>query len=193
MTLNRQIKVIRRDSMNYELVYIVSSVVPETEHAKIQEEILANLSDIKAKIITPPYSLGRKRLAYIINGQKHGFYVAMDFELEEITGLKELDTHLKHNKNLLRHLVIKKDLISEQADKKKRENKLVIEKSASLVESSTTKESKTEDSKENLSEKKSDEKAGDPAAEGPERSREEVKVDLDDLDSKLDQILEKEQ
>ena len=68
-----------------------------------------------------------------------------------------------------------------------------IEKSASLVESSTTKESKTENSKENLSEKKSDEKAGDPAAEGPERSREEVKVDLDDLDSKLDQILEKDQ
>lgn len=160
--------------MYYELVYIVSSLVPETEHAKIQEEVLAYLGRTKAKIVTAPYSLGRKRLAYAIDGQKHGFYVAVEFELEEGSGLQDLDTDLKHNKNLLRHLVIKKSTVGKAAEetiekKAVKPVKVVVpeEKPASL------------DSAKQTEEKKED--------------KPEVKVDLKDLDSQLDQILEKDQ
>ena len=152
--------------MYYELVYIVSSVVPETEHAKIQEEVLAYLGRTKAKIVTAPYSLGRKRLAYAIDGQKHGFYVAVEFELEDGSGLKDLDTDLKHNKNLLRHLVIKKSTGGKPAEE--------------VSEKKVAKPAKVDVSEEKPAEEKKEDKP-------------EVKVDLKDLDSQLDQILEKDQ
>ena len=157
--------------MNYELVYIVSSNLPETEHPAVQEEILAYLSQIKAKIITKPYSLGRKRLAYLINKQKHGFYVALEFSLDDTTGLKKLEIDLKHNKNILRHLIIKKSSVVKAAkETSKRAEPVKVAKPILTSE----KEDKTK---------------------SPEQQQKEdkPKIDLDDLDQKLDQILKKEQ
>jgi ribosomal protein S6 len=157
--------------MHYELVYIVSSVLPETEHPAVQEEILAYFSQIKAKIITEPYSLGRKRLAYPIANQKHGFYVALEFEVDDKAGLKDLDTAMKHNKNVLRHLVIKKSAVSPDSREAKQADK--------------TKEPIKAD------------KPTPPVADQPKsadpKTEDKPKIDLDDLDQKLDQILKKEQ
>ena len=92
--------------MHYELTFIISAAVPEIKHPAINTEILSQLEKIKAQIIKAPYSLGRRKLAYTIKKQKHGFYSAVEFGLEEKSGLKELDTYLSHNHSILRHLII---------------------------------------------------------------------------------------
>jgi len=95
--------------MKYELAFIINPTVPETEHQKLYQEILGYLTHAKAEVIGQPFFMGRKKLAYPIKKQKHGFYVFLEFNSENQAGLKELDTKLKHHTGILRHLIIKKD------------------------------------------------------------------------------------
>ena len=74
--------------------------------------VLSFFKKAKAEILSGPTSLGRKKLAYPILKQKHGFYVVLEFKLEDTQELKELETSLRHNKNILRHLVIKRRLLN---------------------------------------------------------------------------------
>ena len=154
--------------MHYELSYIISAVVPETEHQGVQDEVLSYLKKIKAEIIGQPYALGRKKLTYPINKQKHGFYMVLEFDVEDKTQLAELDTVLKHNVNILRHLVIKKPKLSEPKPSSQR----TAAKASIPVKPEINKE------------------ANKPVIE-PKGER--VAVDLDDLDKKLDKILEQDQ
>lgn len=96
--------------MNYELTFIVGAQIPETEHPGVVQEIVDYLEKAGARISKAPYFIGRRKLAYPIKKQKNGFYVSLDFEVENGQILKELDTVLKHNTKVLRHLIIKKEL-----------------------------------------------------------------------------------
>ncbi len=93
--------------MKYELSFIISGVLPETEHPALQREIFAYLEKARAQTSGRFEALGRKKLAYPINKQKHGFYMYIIFDLEDKSALKELDTQLKHHHNILRYLIIK--------------------------------------------------------------------------------------
>lgn len=140
---------------NYELTFIINATVPETEHKVIQDKVLDYIKEIKGTITKKTHSLGRKKLAYPIKKQNHGFYISLEFESEEKDNLVELDTKLKHNDNILRHLIIKKPFIKE-------------EKKEDIKIKEIVKEEKKEESKEEV-----------------------IKIDLDDIDEKLDNILEK--
>lgn len=143
-------------SMNYELTFIVGAQIPETEHPKVVQEIVDHLEKAGAKISKAPYFIGRRKLAYPIQKQKNGFYASLDFDTDKSQMLKELDTVLKHNTKILRHLVIKKEL---GADDKKEVKKVAPAKK---------------------SEPASPAKRGEP------------KLDLGDIDKRLDQILAEE-
>lgn len=93
--------------MKYELSFIISGALPETEHSVLQREIFAYLEKAPAQNIGRFETVGRRKLAYPISKQKQGFYMYIVFELEDKAGLKELDTQLKHNNNILRHLIVK--------------------------------------------------------------------------------------
>ena len=56
--------------MNYELSFIISSAIPETEHDKVQQEILSYIEKAGAKISKQPQVIGRRKLAYQI-GRAH--------------------------------------------------------------------------------------------------------------------------
>lgn len=150
--------------MKYELSFIISSTIPENEHSKIQEQVLSYLDEAVATHNKEFFSLGRKKLAYPIKKQKNGFYIFMIFELEEKANLKELDTKLKHNSNILRHLIIKKD---------KESSKTPAEEVAQYKDGA-------KDSKGDLSDKNTK----------GSRAKETVKVNLDDIDKKLDDLLD---
>lgn len=153
--------------MHYELTYIVSAQVPETEHGAVEKTVLDLLKKAKTTIKLSPYSLGRKRLAYPIEKQKHGFYYVLEFDFvdEDKSGLQDFETSLRHDKNILRHLIVK---ISGKP-KPVRRNKDAAEPAV-----------KTEKN---------------PRSEQKETKTSEVKakVDLEDLDQQLDNILEKDQ
>src|SRR3989344_4821420 len=93
--------------MKYELSFIISCAVPENEHQTLEKEVLSYLDKAGVSGGRRLESLGRKKLAYPISKQKQGFYLFVRFDLENQSALKELDTSLRHNPNILRHLIIK--------------------------------------------------------------------------------------
>lgn len=95
--------------MKYELAFIINPIVPETEHQRLYQDIVGYLAANHAEVIGQPFFMGRKKLAYPIKKQKHGFYVFLEFNSENQAGLKDVDVKLKHHTGLLRHLIIKKD------------------------------------------------------------------------------------
>lgn len=163
--------------MHYELTYIVSAQVPETEHGALQTEVLDLLKKAKTVIKLEAYSLGRKRLAYPIEKQRHGFYTVLEFDFEEDAsreGLKDIDTSLRHNKNILRHLIIKTN------GKPKLEIK------------NTDNESESKPSRK-VSAGRNVKKTESVKKEETKKVEEKVNVDLTALDQQLDKILEKDQ
>lgn len=166
--------------MKYELSFIISSAIAETEHEAVKQEILGYLSKAKATIVREPYFIGRKKLAYPIKKQKHGFYAFLEFESEEAANLKELDINLRHNNNILRHLIIKLDKITSQinADPSKLEEKPVVKRNVSEKRTFATRPAPAKRpmpiEHKKVEDKNKLEKAG---------------VVLEDIDKKLDDIL----
>jgi len=58
---------------HYELFYLVSGSVPETELEPLKKEVSSWISKEEGKV-TKEESWGRKKLAYPINKENHGFY-----------------------------------------------------------------------------------------------------------------------
>ncbi|PWB38595.1 MAG: 30S ribosomal protein S6 [Parcubacteria group bacterium] len=153
--------------MKYELSFIISGAIPETEHLAIQREILSYLEKAKAQNDSRFEAVGRRKLAYPIQKQKNGFYMYIRFTLDDRSTLKELDTQLKHNNNILRYLIIKLEGAALQPKKVRRERPLT-EKAKKVDFNSSPREpiAPTPISDMNLN-------------------------DLDDIDKRLDEILEK--
>ena len=111
-------KVIKIHNMHYELGLIVNPNVPETEHQNVQEQVLGYLKKINAKIEHDFYPGGRRKLAYPIKNQKHGFYFYLEFSFAESEqkAVKILDLDLKLDNNILRHLIVKRQKVASNAD-----------------------------------------------------------------------------
>lgn len=164
--------------MHYELGLIVNPNVPETEHNNVQEQVLGYLKKINAKIERDFYSGGRRKLAYPIKNQKHGFYLYLEFSFpeSELKAVKLLDHELKLDNNILRHLIVKRQKVASNADvlRWQQVNKLELnrkpKRSASLA------------------------RPARPMATKPVEAKAVVKNDisLDDIDKKLDEILASE-
>lgn len=175
--------------MHYELTYIVSALVPETEHSALQAEVLANFKQAKAEILSGPTTLGRKKLAYPILKQKHGFYVVIEFKLEDTQELKDLETSMRHNKNILRHLVIKRRLLN-NFDKNGEKNFADVEKKSAPSKRTDSRGARS--SRSAYAPRPVFKKAVTPKV----AMKTEVKkpnLDLSSLDQQLDNILSKEQ
>ena len=90
---------------HYELTYIISANLAETEYPNIQTQVKELISGKLTGAITREMVLGRKKLAYPIKKEKHGYYVTVEFDLEP-ANIRELDRLLKLDNSLLRHLLI---------------------------------------------------------------------------------------
>lgn len=167
--------------MRYELSFIISSAIPETEHKALEQDILGYLAEAKAKITKEPYFIGRKKLAYPIKKQKHGFYVFLEFELEEASHLKEIDTKLKHNNKLLRYLLVKLDkaAMAAKTDLASLKDLPSQNKPAGRPARKTSRP---------LIRKTSPVKKTDESKDKADKE-EKPKIALDDIDQKLDDIL----
>lgn len=162
--------------MKYELSFIISPAIPETDHLSVNQQVLDYLKGIEANVTREPYFMGRRKLAYPIAKQKHGFYVCLEFTTENTASLKELDIKLKHNNSLLRHLIIKLENRSESA---------VLDFSK-MEERDTDKAKGRPARKARVSAPKSFSKK----PEARHRPENKAKINLEDIDKKLDEILE---
>ncbi len=144
---------------NYELLYIISGQFTEDEVVKIREDIDALIAKYGGQIGYREF-LGKKKLAYPIDKNFHGYYVVTEFETEETAKIKELATDLKLDKRILRAQAITKPKITAEEIVKKQERKERLQN-------------------------QTEEKIEEPVT----RRKETQKVSMEKLDEKLDEIL----
>ena len=148
---------------HYELLFIVSQQYTEEEAEKINTQV-KELIKAQGGEITLEDNLGKKKLAYQINHIGHGYYLLLEFDIEN-DKIKKLNDDLKLTNEVLRHLITVKKLKTVEQLKKEAKIKEKIEKK--IEEETTAKEKEEKEEKE-----------------------EKPKIKLEELDKKLDEILE---
>ena len=146
---------------HYELLYLISNKFSEEEIKPIGARVNAAITDGGGKI-TLSRELGKKRLAYPIKGFNLGYYNLTEFDL---TGekLASFDRFLRLMSEVLRHqIIVKPAVTAEQLDQDRK-----------IAEKIAARGSKQEQQ-----------------AKEKVKARSKDKVDLKELDEKLDKILE---
>ena len=155
---------------HYEILFIVPNKFTENEAKGIAKKVEGMIIKEDGKI-TYREDWGKRKFAYEIQKYDHGYYSLFEFDLEGIN-LAKVDRALRMSNEVLRHqIVVKKVKTDEQVKKEK-------EISAKIVAKNVAKEE--------------DAKIEEEAKEKKEQAKEKDKdkVDLKDLDEKLDNILD---
>jgi small subunit ribosomal protein S6 len=146
---------------HYELLYLVGATYTEEELSPIKEKIKSMIEKFQGEI-TLEDNLGKKKLAYPVKKNHQGYYLLYEFDLEG-SNLKDLNQNIKLANEILRHVIVKKKLKTPSLLKATKE-KLETEEKVAKEEKETAKEKRIQNDKD--------------------------KIKLEDLDEKLDQILD---
>lgn len=92
---------------HYELMFIVPGSVSEDAVPAMQERVLGLITEYTGTV-TSRYNMERQRLAYPIKQQHYGYYYVAQFDMEA-DKLKDLDTKLRLDNEVLRYLLVKAD------------------------------------------------------------------------------------
>lgn len=155
---------------HYEIMYIVPLKLEGDEPTAVQEKVRAMLQTEGAKI-TSEEALGKRKLAYPIKHVRHGSYVVLECDIERAQ-VKRVSDWFRLSSEVLRAQIVDKKLKSPEqlAREKAFQEKLARIQAAKLGESMKQA----------------------PASNESRPVEEKPKVKLDELDKKLEQILEQE-
>lgn len=155
---------------HYELLYLVAPSYSEEEIEPIKEKVRDVINKFEGNI-TYEENFGKKKLAYPVSKNHQGYYLLTEFDLDG-QNLAELNKGLKLTNELLRHIVVKRSLSKKQIKLNLSDDKpLVAPKSEP---SRVMEETKTAEVKQPTEMESSD----------------DSKIKLEDLDNKLDEILD---
>jgi len=177
---------------HYELLYIVSGKIAEDDQKNITNQVESLIKKLEGNS-TLSESLGKKKLAYPIKKNNNGFYYVNEFDLNK-NQLKELEKNLKLINEIIRFLVITKKPVSQEEIKKSakggsafggKEAKKAEKKKHPVKSSSPVK-------KETKVKKTKKSKAKEETAKEKEEKKKKEKVSIEELDKKLDEILDKD-
>ncbi|MCX6743612.1 MAG: 30S ribosomal protein S6 [Candidatus Parcubacteria bacterium] len=154
---------------HYELLYIVPMSYTAEELKPIVEKV-ASLIKENNGTITRDDNLGKQKLAYIIKTFSHGYYLLYEFDLPKANLLK-LNRALTLDNEIIRFIITKKKI-----------------KTAEEINQEKTLQEKLAKKKEKEIEKIKAEK--EEVKEKPKKETGKVKISLEDLDKKLDEILD---
>lgn len=216
---------------NYELLYIISSNITPQEVKAVFGEVNDIVLGLKGKILETPQNhpflradsqgqnkdeqkslaglpVTKKRLAYPVEKNKNGYYVLNNLELET-DKIIELDKKIKLVKNVLRHLIIKAEPMSQEeigrlkqlterkrkekeskkeTPKSKTEKPLIGRRAPEKVEEKKEEVKKSPEVPE-VKEVKIEKEEIEKALEGKKKAKTK-KIKLGDLEKKLDKILD---
>ena len=188
---------------HYELTLIIDSNILENEYSgkieKIKKVIEKNQGNISSE-----FDLGRKKLSYPIKKMFKGNFYSLEIDMEP-QGLSPIEKELKLNKDILRYIFIKKPAnikAIEELDTKKQEETKEKPKKIREIKTQTV-ENYNQEGKDFIAETTNSSPNQTPKApilktpiETEEKSspqkKESQKTDLDELDKKLDEILNDE-
>ena len=131
----------------YETIYIVDPNLESSVLEKTMNQVGQELEKTKAKIINHR-DWGKKRLAYQVAKQKYGSFILLQFEIDDLSKIKDFDQWLKLNSLVLRHMTVSLDQRpKEHAEKSAVTENPKTENTESLSKSDETKiESDVEES-----------------------------------------------
>jgi len=146
---------------HYELLYIISNKFTEDEAGEIVKKAKGIITANEGKV-TLTESWGKKRLAYPIDHFSYGYYNLVEFDLAKVD-LAKVDKAFKMSREILRHQIVKKKIKTVEQIKEEKEI-------AKKIAVKTVKEEKE--------------------AKAKAEAKDEKKLELKDLDEKLDKILD---
>ena len=161
MSKNKSIK-----TPHYELLYIVSNKYTEDELKPIVEKANSIIRDQGGEI-TYSEDWGKRRLAYEIEHMNHGYYFLVEFDLTS-KKIDEISNAMNMAQEILRFQIVSKE-------------------ARTLEEIRHEKEMKEDLAKQEMIAKKEEKEKAEPKEV---KQTEDKKVDLKDLDEKLDKILD---
>lgn len=89
----------------YELLYIIPTTFTDEEIGGVEQKIAGLLTKYQATIESTQ-RLGKFKLAYAIDKQRHGHYVMVLFKSEPAM-MAKIDENLRITNEILRHLIVK--------------------------------------------------------------------------------------
>ena len=147
---------------HYELLFIVSNKYTEDEVKPIVENVNKIIKDNDG-VITYSEKWGKKKLAYPIEHFNYGYYSLVEFDVDG-QAVEKINRQLRMSNEILRHTIVAKAVrTAEEIKAEKVKAKAIMKKAV----------------KEKRKEK-----------EEPIKEEAKPKVNLKDLDEKLDKILE---
>ncbi len=149
------------DVAHYEMLYLISNKYSEDELAPIKEQINKVITDEGGKI-THEEDWGKKKLAYLVKKFRHGYYSLIEFDIDK-DKVKKIDRLFRMMNEILRQQIVRKRVFSEEEIAKEKEFTAKIVAKTKIKTEKEEEKAKTEDKE---------------------------KVDLKDLDEKLDKILD---
>ncbi len=158
----------REDQQHYECTYIIHPGVEDTEVNAVTDALQAALQKAGVTIMSGA-TIGRTRLAYPVGGQRYGTYAVAEFRAVPHT-LPTLQGTLKLVPNVLRYLIVEKHAITaeEQGRLQKAKDRMASR----------------------LRDREADRGADRHTTRRPRTAAPaKPKVELKDLDQKLDEIL----
>ncbi len=147
---------------------------------KIKEKIAKKQGEIKHESCQPE-DMERKRISYFINKKREAFYWEADLSIPS-NAIKSLEDEFNLNKNIIRFLIVK------QPQKQAIQQKEKIEKDIQLDIIDKIEPAKKA-AKQDQDTKKTTEKEEKSAQEKPKQETKDSKSKIEDLDEKLDEIL----
>ena len=133
----------------YEILYIVNSNFERKKIDDTKKEIEDRLNKTKSKIINHVV-LGKKKLAYPIQGHKYGTYIMVHYNGGDKKALDEFNSWLKLSDLVIRHMIVRLD--NEPDIIEKTDNDLILKSGKEDIVND--KEEKLHDSEKETEEKK---------------------------------------
>ena len=93
---------------HYELLYLIPANYTEEELGPIKEKISSLIKKFEGEISYED-NFGKKKLAYPIKNNHQGYYLISEFDLEG-SKLKDLEKNIGLTNEVLRHIIVKKEL-----------------------------------------------------------------------------------
>ncbi len=154
---------------HYEILFIIPNRFTDDEAKKLADQIKKILTDNQATISFSEY-WGKKRLAYEIKHNAFGYYGLFEFDLEGAY-LAKINKELRLFPDVLRHQIVVKKVKTEQKLARDKKIRAKIESKKAIIE------------------KELEEKEKASSSSSAVKKKTDKRVDLKDLDEKLEGIL----
>ena len=92
----------------YEIMYILKADLDEAARKEVIEKLAKLIADNGGKVENTDESMGLRELAYPIKDETKGYYVVLKAGMENTT-IYEFNRKVRHNPNVLRHLIVVED------------------------------------------------------------------------------------